>query len=128
MISYIDGWWNQCMSHRLIVWSLYLWFTQSFACFGCSFRCLLPIVFFCFLLFCIQLLWYYRLHFTFTQIATWPRHFAWFSINQWKLTISCCKWRIRTYKSSMMPCMIPPFIHIAYHHQAHELFPFLLWA
>ena len=90
---------------------------QSIALFGCLFRCLLPIVFYCSLLFYMPLPRYYKMQFVLTRLATchftpviclfhyqtWPLRFAQFSIIQWKTTIFCYRWRISTFKSSKTP-------------------------
>ena len=97
-------------------------FTQSFAKFRWLLWFLLPIVLYHSLLFYRPLLWYYRLLFVLTQLATcpftpvictfrlktWPRRFAWFTINQWKLAILRYGWRISSYKLSMT---LPRFYH-----------------
>lgn len=91
---------------------------QSIALFGCLFRCLLPIVFYCSLLFYMPLPRYYKMQFVLTRLATchftpvicllnykaWPRRFAWFIIKQWKFPIPRCGWRIGTYKLSVRLC------------------------
>ena len=113
---------------------------QSSVYFGCLYRCLLAILFYCSLLFYRSLLRYCRLNVVLAQLTTchftpviclfnfetWPRRFAWFTIKQWKFAISHSKWRIRLNKSSLVLCMIPLSIHIAYHYQ-HLCFPLLFY-
>ena len=94
---------------------------QSFESFRYLLCCLLPIVLH------YSLLFYRPLHFILTQLdtcrftpflcifhfKTWPRHFAWFKINQWKLAIPRYGWHISTYKLSMtFPIFYHPSIYL----------------
>ena len=90
---------------------LFMYFCKALHFLDVWFRCLMPIVFYCFLLFYIPLPRYCKMQFVLMQLAncyfthviclfhckTWLLYFAQFSINQWKTTISHYRWCISTY-------------------------------
>ena len=113
MISYIDGWWNQCIRQQLTVWSFtYLCKALHFLDVCSDVCCLLSsIVLYCFTYHYLGIIkesfdWHILLPVTsrlLSQNNIWPLRSAQYSSNQWKTAISCYQWHISAFKSSKMP-------------------------